>query len=77
MLLTGYFGEAGILSIFGNHSAGIWGAIGGAAYVMIVLEVLNGEVGQAAKRQAVKLRMLINFYYTLLSLDGESIRLAI
>ena len=40
MLLTGYFGEAGILSIFGNHSAGIWGAIGGAAYVMIVLEVL-------------------------------------
>ena len=55
MLLTGYFGEAGILSIFGNHSAGIWGAIGGAAYVMIVLEVLNGEVGQAAKKAGGKI----------------------
>ena len=43
------------LSIFGNYSAGIWGAIGGAAYVMIVLEVLNGEVGQAAKKAGGKI----------------------
>lgn len=55
MLLTGYFGEAGLLSVFGNHSPALWGAISGAAYVIIVLEVLQGEVGQAAKKAGGKI----------------------
>ena len=55
MLLTGYFGETGLLSVFGNHSPALWGAISGAAYVIIVLEVLQGEVGQAAKKAGGKI----------------------
>ena len=65
MLVTGYFGEAGIVSIFGNHSPGIWGAIGGAAYVMIVLEILYGDVGKAAKKAGAKIenanKLLLHF----------------
>ena len=65
MLVTGYFGEAGIVSIFGNHSPGIWGAIGGAAYIMIVLEILYGDVGKAAKKAGAKIenanKLLLHF----------------
>ena len=44
MLVTGYFGEAGI----GPLSPALWGLLSGAAYFYIAYDVVAGEVGTAA-----------------------------
>ena len=44
MLVTGYFGEAGI----GPLSPALWGVLSGAAYFYIAYDVVAGEVGTAA-----------------------------
>ena len=44
MLVTGYFGEAGI----GHLSPALWGLLSGAAYFYIAYDVVAGEVGTAA-----------------------------
>ena len=44
MLVTGYFGEAGI----GPFSPALWGLLSGAAYFYIAYDVVAGEVGTAA-----------------------------
>ena len=44
MLVTGYFGEAGI----GPLSPALWGLLSGAAYFYIAYDVVMGEVGTAA-----------------------------
>jgi bacteriorhodopsin len=44
MLVTGYFGEAGI----GPLSPALWGFLSGAAYFYIAYDVVAGEVGTAA-----------------------------
>ena len=44
MLVTGYFGEAGI----GPLSPALWGLLSGAAYFYIAYDVFAGEVGTAA-----------------------------
>ncbi len=44
MLVTGYFGEAGI----GPLSPAVWGLLSGAAYFYIAYDVVAGEVGTAA-----------------------------
>ena len=44
MLVTGYFGEAGI----GPLSPALWGLLTGAAYFYIAYDVVAGEVGTAA-----------------------------
>ena len=50
MLGTGYRGEASVCSVFGTHSAAIWGLISGLAYFYIVNEVYQGDVAKAAKK---------------------------
>ena len=44
MLVTGYFGEAGI----GPLTPALWGLLSGAAYFYIAYDVVAGEVGTAA-----------------------------
>jgi bacteriorhodopsin len=44
MLVTGYFGEAGI----GPLTPALWGFLSGAAYFYIAYDVVAGEVGTAA-----------------------------
>ena len=44
MLVTGYFGEAGI----GPLSPALWWLLSGAAYFYIAYDVVAGEVGTAA-----------------------------
>ena len=44
MLVTGYFGEAGV----GPLSPALWGLLSGAAYFYIAYDVVAGEVGTAA-----------------------------
>ena len=44
MLVTGFFGEAGI----GPLSPALWGLLSGAAYFYIAYDVVAGEVGTAA-----------------------------
>ena len=49
MLVTGYFGEAGI----GPLSPALWGLLSGAAYFYIAYDVVAGEVGTAAAAAGV------------------------
>lgn len=38
MLITGYFGEASVFSVFGSQSPAVWGLISGLAYFYIVMK---------------------------------------
>ena len=55
MLVTGYFGEASVFSIFGGQSPAVWGLISGLAYFYIVNEVYQGDVAKAAKKAGKKI----------------------
>lgn len=55
MLVTGYFGEASVLSVFGSASPAVWGLISGLAYFYIVNEVYQGDVAKAAKKAGKKI----------------------
>jgi bacteriorhodopsin len=55
MLVTGYFGEASVFSVFGSQSPAIWGLISGLAYFYIVNEVYQGDVAKAAKKAGKKI----------------------
>jgi len=51
MLVTGYFGEAGI----GPLTPALWGLLSGAAYFYIAYDVVAGEVGTAAAAAGCKI----------------------
>jgi bacteriorhodopsin len=55
MLVTGYFGEASVFSVFGSISPSVWGLISGLAYFYIVNEVYQGDVAKAAKKAGKKI----------------------
>jgi bacteriorhodopsin len=55
MLITGYFGEASVFSVFGSQSPAVWGLISGLAYFYIVNEVYQGDIAKAAKKAGKKI----------------------
>ena len=54
MLITGYFGEAGLLPV-ANIGPAFWGLLSGLAYLFIVNEVYRGEIALAAAKASKKI----------------------
>ena len=54
MLITGYFGEAGLLPV-ANIGPAFWGLLSGLAYLFIVNEVYRGEIAVAAAKASKKI----------------------
>ena len=54
MLITGYFGEAGLLPV-ANIGPAFWGLLSGLAYLFIINEVYRGEIALAAAKASKKI----------------------
>ena len=54
MLITGYFGEAGLFPV-GNIGPAFWGLLSGLAYFYIVNEIYRGDIAQAAAKAGKKI----------------------
>ena len=54
MLITGYFGEAGLFPV-GNMGPAFWGLLSGLAYFYIVNEIYRGDIAEAAAKAGKKI----------------------